>query len=216
MYISFSVLDIYNSSKYLMCYLIQLWYASKLWWLWYIVISIYYSVIVWKRKVVENVLFSYFASSKVGRSDVKSCGRNCDGFIQNDRIDGLNELQSLLLGGRSDPVFSVWLSKVSANERRHLYNVFYLPETLLNTLRLRQNGRISADDIFKWIFLNPIIWILIEISLKFVPKGRINKIPALFQVMAWRRPRDKPLSEPMIVSLLTHICVTRPQCFNHR
>ena len=29
--------------------------------------------------------------------------------------------------------------------------------------------------------------------------------------MAWRRPGDKPLSEPMMVSSLTHICVTRPQ-----
>ena len=29
--------------------------------------------------------------------------------------------------------------------------------------------------------------------------------------MAWRRPGDKPLFEPMMVSLLTHICVTRPQ-----
>ena len=29
--------------------------------------------------------------------------------------------------------------------------------------------------------------------------------------MAWRRSGDKPLSEPMMVSLLTHICVTRPQ-----
>ena len=29
--------------------------------------------------------------------------------------------------------------------------------------------------------------------------------------MAWSRPGDKPLSEPMMVSLLTHICVTRPQ-----
>ena len=29
--------------------------------------------------------------------------------------------------------------------------------------------------------------------------------------MAWRRPGDKPLSELMMVSLLTHICVTRPQ-----
>ena len=28
--------------------------------------------------------------------------------------------------------------------------------------------------------------------------------------MAWRRPGDKPLSEPMMVSLLTHICITRP------
>ena len=32
--------------------------------------------------------------------------------------------------------------------------------------------------------------------------------------MAWRRPGDKPLSEPMLVSLLTHICVTRPQWVN--
>ena len=29
--------------------------------------------------------------------------------------------------------------------------------------------------------------------------------------MAWRRRDDKPLSEPMMVSLLMHICVTRPQ-----
>ena len=29
--------------------------------------------------------------------------------------------------------------------------------------------------------------------------------------MAWRRPGDKPLSEAMMESLLTHICVTRPQ-----
>ena len=29
--------------------------------------------------------------------------------------------------------------------------------------------------------------------------------------MAWRHPGDKPLSEPMMVSLPTHICVTRPQ-----
>ena len=48
-------------------------------------------------------------------------------------------------------------------------------------------------------------------SLKFVPKGPINNIPALVQIMTWRRPGDKPLSEPMMVGLLTHICVTRPQ-----
>ena len=29
--------------------------------------------------------------------------------------------------------------------------------------------------------------------------------------MAWRRPGDKPLSEPMMVCLPTHICVARPQ-----
>ena len=80
----------------------------------------------------------------------------------------------------------------------------------INTLRPRQNGGHFPDDIFKCIFLNENAWISIKISLKFVPKGPINKIPALFQIMAWRRSGDKPLSEPMMVSLLTHICVTRP------
>ena len=44
----------------------------------------------------------------------------------------------------------------------------------------------------------------------------IFNIPALVQIMAWRRPGDKPSSEPMIVSLLTHICITRPQWVNIR
>ena len=72
------------------------------------------------------------------------------------------------------------------------------------------NGRHFPDDMFKCIFLNENVFISIKISLKFVPKGSINNIPSLVQVMAWRRPGDKPLSEPMLVSLLTHICVTRP------
>ena len=84
----------------------------------------------------------------------------------------------------------------------------------LNTLRPRQNGRHFADDIFKCIFLNENVWIPIKISLKFVPQGPINNIPALVQIMAWRRSGDKPLSEPMMVGLLTHICVTRPQWVN--
>ena len=67
---------------------------------------------------------------------------------------------------------------------------------------------------FSCIFLNENVWIPIKISLKFVPKGRINNVPALVQIMAWRRPGDKPLSEPMMVSLPTHICVTRPQWVN--
>ena len=85
---------------------------------------------------------------------------------------------------------------------------------LINTLRPRQDGRRFPDDIFKWIFSNENVWIPIKISLKFVPKGPINNIPALVQIMAWRRPGDKPLSEPMVVSLPTHICVIRPQWVN--
>ena len=83
----------------------------------------------------------------------------------------------------------------------------------INTLRPWQNGRHFPDDIFKCIFLNESI--SFEISLNFVPtcKSPINNIPALVQIMAWRRPGDKPLSEPMMVRLPTHICVTRPQWF---
>ena len=43
-----------------------------------------------------------------------------------------------------------------------------------------------------------------------------NNITALVQIMAWRRLGDKPLSEPMMVNLLTHICVTRPQWVNYK
>ena len=85
---------------------------------------------------------------------------------------------------------------------------------LVNTLRPRQNGRHFADDNLKCIFLNENAWILIEISLKFVHKGSINNIPALVRIMAWRRPGDKPFSEPMLVRIPTHICVTRPQRVN--
>ena len=84
----------------------------------------------------------------------------------------------------------------------------------INTLRPRQNGRHFAEDILKCIFLNENVWILIEISLKFVPKGPIKNIPALVQMMAWRRPGNKPLSEPMMVRLPTHIFVIRPQWVN--
>ena len=62
-----------------------------------------------------------------------------------------------------------------------------------NALRPRQNDRRFTDDTFKRIFLNENVCISIEISVKFVPKGPI---------------------EPMVVILLTHICVTRPQWFN--
>ena len=61
------------------------------------------------------------------------------------------------------------------------------------------------------VFLSENIRILSKISMKFVPTGPVNDIPALVQIVAWRRSGDKPLSEPMMVSLLTHICVARPQ-----
>ena len=81
----------------------------------------------------------------------------------------------------------------------------------VNTLRPRQNVRHFADNTFKHIFLNDDVRISIKMSLKFVLKGPINNNPALVQIMAWRQSGEKPLFEPMMVSLLAHICVTRPQ-----
>ena len=86
--------------------------------------------------------------------------------------------------------------------------------TGVNTLMPRQHGRHFADDTFKPIFLNTNIQISIKMSPMFVPKDPINNIPALVQIMAWRRSGDEPLSEPRMVRLSTHICVTGPQWVN--
>ena len=74
--------------------------------------------------------------------------------------------------------------------------------------------------IFQTTFSKAFSWIKMHgFRLKF-HKGPINNIQAMDQIMAWRRPGDKPSSEPMVVRLLTHICVTQPQwvestrCFN--
>ena len=78
----------------------------------------------------------------------------------------------------------------------------------LNTLRLRQNGHHFPDDTFKCNSLNANVLISIK---NFIPDGPIKDIAALVQIMAWRRPGNKPLSEPIMVNLLIHICVTQPQ-----
>ena len=67
----------------------------------------------------------------------------------------------------------------------------------VNSLRPRQNGCHFPDNVYKWIFLNENVWISLKISLTFVPKVPINDIPALVQIMAWRRTGVKPLSEPI-------------------
>ena len=51
-------------------------------------------------------------------------------------------------------------------------------------------------------------------SVKFVPKDPINNDQALVQIMVWCRPADKPLSEPVMVRLPMHICVTQPKWVN--
>ena len=85
--------------------------------------------------------------------------------------------------------------------------------------KLTHRSRDKMAAIFLTTFPNAFLWkksfvFIIKLSLRFIRKCPINNIPALVQIMAWRRPGDKLLSEPMMVSLLTHICVTRPRCIN--
>ena len=63
----------------------------------------------------------------------------------------------------------------------------------------------EIDAICNCIFLNENVLISIKISLKFILQGPINNIPTLVQIMAWRWTGAKPLCEPMMIILLTHI-----------
>ena len=55
-----------------------------------------------------------------------------------------------------------------------------------------------------------------KISLWYVFKSPIDNISALGHIMAWRRLGDKPLNEPIMVSLQMHICVTLPQWVDNK
>ena len=72
-----------------------------------------------------------------------------------------------------------------------------------------------ADGLFKSIFLDENVWISIKISLKKFPKGPINSISALVQIMTWHWPGVKPSSVPMMVSLLTHTWHHSTSMFSH-
>ena len=83
------------------------------------------------------------------------------------------------------------------------FSAYAIPE--LGYLILLVLNSHFADDILKCIFLNDNVMMPIKISLKFVPKGQINNISALVQIMDWRRTGGRPLSELTMVILLTHV-----------
>ena len=124
-----------------------------------------------------------------------------------------NEMQTYRLNSRPQMWPMVWIYQIVTG----VTSVVGVPSThlvFINTLRSRQDGRHFPDDSFRCIFLNENERYLIQISLKFVPKIPINNTPALVQIMAWHQLSDKPLSEPMMIVLLRHICVTLPQWVN--
>ena len=68
----------------------------------------------------------------------------------------------------------------------------------------------SRKCIWRCCHWNGNVWTSIKIIEKFVPNGPINNILALVQIMAWCRAGNNPLSEPMMLSLPMHICITQP------
>ena len=108
-----------------------------------------------------------------------------------------------------------FLSSLSSMKKFAFWYVEWWPFCfIIDTLRPKTKICHFPDNIFKHIFLNENVKISIKISLKLVPKGPINNIPALVHIMAWCHPSAKPLSKPMTDSLLMHICVSRPQWVN--
>ena len=77
-----------------------------------------------------------------------------------------------------------------------------LERSKFNSSHPGQIGRHFTDDIFRCIFVNEKFCILINISLKFIPKGQRKNIPGLVQIMAWCRIGDNPLSEPMLIQFI--------------
>ena len=139
-------------------------------------------------------------------------------------VDGLGDNHHTIQRGvRVDGVYCCYISDTVFNcciDRNATMLVplphswLWLPVDFMNSLRPRQNRCQFADDIFKCIFLNENILMSIKISLKFVLRGTMNNIPALVQIMAWHIPGNKLLSEPMMIILLTHICIIRHQWVN--
>ena len=69
----------------------------------------------------------------------------------------------------------------------------------VNTLKLGQKRLPYCRQHFQCLLLCRNSRILIQISLKFVPKDSVNNKLALVQIRAWHRRGNKPLSEPMMV-----------------
>ena len=92
--------------------------------------------------------------------------------------------------------------------------IMYLLTIAMLLLTDLQNkmAAILQTTLLNAFFVNEKVQIAIKTSLEFVPKGQINKILELLQMMTWRHPGDKPLSEAMLVSLPTQICAAWSEC----
>ena len=111
---------------------------------------------------------------------------------------GFHLTEDLFVAGRNqNSIFK----EITFWPRGYNTEIYYLPSahtSYINRLMPEQNSWHFADDIFKCIFFNENLEILIQISLYFAPKeGWIENISAVVQVMIWCLTDTKPLPEPI-------------------
>ena len=80
----------------------------------------------------------------------------------------------------------------------------------INTFGWRKSWHQSADEILKCFFINEKYHIFIQISLRFIPKGPINNMPSMVQIMPWRHSDDNQLSDDSVVYWYIYIWNTQP------
>ena len=90
---------------------------------------------------------------------------------------------------------------IKSNDAQHALNESASLTPVFDTFRPRQSGRHFPEDIFEWFFLYQIAWNSLKISLKFVPKVRINNIPLTGHY----------LNQWWLVYIYWRVCLTRLQ-----
>ena len=85
----------------------------------------------------------------------------------------------------------------------------------MNALRLKKNEWLFAGDIFKYIFVNENVCILIKISQNFVPEDPVVISRNWFRLIAWCLLGAMPLPEPILTNLNKTYGVSRPQIQGH-
>ena len=98
-----------------------------------------------------------------------------------------------------------WLGKMWLWRQQGLFATQVRPRCVTGSAFLQQIsillthwGRDKMADVFQTTFSNGFSYMKIyefRLIFLFIPRGPFNNIPALIQIMAWRRPGGKPLSE---------------------
>ena len=88
------------------------------------------------------------------------------------------------------------------------------PQCIINALRWEQNTRRYADDIFNSILLIEHVCILIEISLKFIPKSSVDNKAVWIQIRVWCPASSEPLPESAMAKFFGNTCRLWANAFN--